>query len=58
MEDPKTVAAKILSVSESLGGVDRVSFQMSVASLPHSLMLRAIELLGTQVRPLLPPEST
>ena len=52
--DPKTVAAKILAFSESLGGVDRVSFQMSVASLAHPLMLQAITLLGTQVRPLLP----
>ncbi len=51
--DPAGVAAKILAVSEALGGVDRVSFQMSVASLPHPLMLRAIELLGSQVRPLL-----
>ena len=51
--DPQTVAAKILAVSDTLGGVARVSFQMSVASLSHSRMLRAIELLGTQVRPLL-----
>jgi probable LLM family oxidoreductase len=51
--DPQTVAAKVLSVDESLGGVDRVSFQMSVASLPHDKMLRAIELLGTQVKPAL-----
>ncbi|MFA6961634.1 MAG: LLM class flavin-dependent oxidoreductase [Opitutaceae bacterium] len=52
---PQTVAAKILTVSETLGGVDRVSFQMSVASLPHPQMLHAIELLGTRVRPLLNP---
>jgi probable LLM family oxidoreductase len=51
--DPATVAAKILAVGASLGGVDRVSFQMSVASLPHPQMLRAIELLGTRVGPLL-----
>ncbi len=51
--DPQTVAAKILAVSDTLGGVARVSFQMSVASLSHSRMLRAIELLGTQVRPLM-----
>jgi probable LLM family oxidoreductase len=52
--DPATVSAKILAVSASLGGIDRLSFQMSVASLPHPLMLRAIELLGSRVRPLLP----
>lgn len=52
--DPAGVAAKILAVGDSLGGVDRLTFQMSVASLPHAKMLRAIELLGTRVRPLLP----
>ena len=51
--DPQTVAAKVLAVSEKLGGVARLSFQMSVASLPHAQMLHAIELLGTRVRPLL-----
>ncbi len=54
--DPQTVAAKILDVSNTLGGVARMNFQMSVASLPHAKMLRAIELLGTQVRPLLPAD--
>ncbi|CAM2800010.1 LLM class flavin-dependent oxidoreductase [Rariglobus hedericola] len=51
--DPQAVATKIRSVSESLGGIDRLSFQMSVASLPHPQMLRAIELLGTQVKALI-----
>lgn len=50
---PESVAAKIRSVDQALGGIDRLSFQMSVASLPHEKMLRAIELLGTRVRPLL-----
>ena len=49
--DPETVAEKILRVNESLGGISRVTFQMSVASLPHAKMLRAIELLGTRVAP-------
>lgn len=49
--DPDSVSAKILAVSTALGGVDRVSFQMSVASLSHAKMLRAIELLGTRVKP-------
>jgi probable LLM family oxidoreductase len=53
--DAHTVAAKIHAVDAALGGVARVSFQMSVASLPHPQMLRAIELLGTEVRPLLQP---
>jgi probable LLM family oxidoreductase len=49
---PEVVAEKILQVNESLGGISRLTFQMSVAALPHAKMLRAIELLGTQVAPL------
>ena len=51
--EPQTVAAKIRAIDKALGGVARLSFQMSVASLPHDKMLRAIRLLGTDVRPLL-----
>jgi len=47
--DPETVVEKILQVNEALGGISRLTFQMSVAALPHAKMLRAIELLGTQV---------
>jgi len=50
--DPETVAEKILRVNESLGGISRITFQMSVAALPHAKMLRAIELLGTAVAPM------
>jgi hypothetical protein len=50
--DPKTVAEKILRVNESLGGISRLTFQMSVAALPHAKLMRAIELLGTRVAPL------
>jgi alkanesulfonate monooxygenase SsuD/methylene tetrahydromethanopterin reductase-like flavin-dependent oxidoreductase (luciferase family) len=50
--DPETVAEKILSVNESLGGISRLTFQMSVAALPHAKLMRAIELLGTRVAPL------
>jgi probable LLM family oxidoreductase len=50
--DPETVAEKILRVNESLGGICRLTFQISVAALPHVKMLRAIELLGTRVAPL------
>jgi len=49
--DPETVVEKILQVNEALGGISRLTFQMSVAALPHAKMLRAIELLGTQVAP-------
>jgi alkanesulfonate monooxygenase SsuD/methylene tetrahydromethanopterin reductase-like flavin-dependent oxidoreductase (luciferase family) len=51
--DPESVAAKILRVNESLGGISRLTFQMSVAALPHARLMRAIELLGTRVVPLL-----
>jgi hypothetical protein len=50
--DPETVTEKILRVNESLGGISRLTFQMSVAALPHAKMLRAIELLGIRVAPL------
>ncbi|MDB6164967.1 MAG: luciferase [Lacunisphaera sp.] len=49
--DPSTVAEKIIRTSEALGGVDRFSFQMSVASLPHAQLMHAIELIGTKVGP-------
>jgi hypothetical protein len=45
-------ADKILHVNESLGGISRLTFQMSVAALPHVKPMRAIELLGTRVTPL------
>ena len=38
-------------MNEALGGISRVSFQMSVASLPHDKLTHAIELLGTKVAP-------
>jgi alkanesulfonate monooxygenase SsuD/methylene tetrahydromethanopterin reductase-like flavin-dependent oxidoreductase (luciferase family) len=49
--DPRTVADKILSVSDALGGIERLSFQMSIASLPHAKRTRAIELIGAKVAP-------
>jgi probable LLM family oxidoreductase len=49
--EPEEVAGKILRHSESLGGIARVQFQMNASSLPHDKMMRAIELLGTDVAP-------
>jgi probable LLM family oxidoreductase len=49
--DPDTVAKKAWHVSDALGGVSRISLMMSGGPLPHSKMLRAIELLGTEVKP-------
>jgi probable LLM family oxidoreductase len=49
---PEIVAEKILHMNESLGGISRLTFQMSVAALPHAKLMHAIELLGTRVAPL------
>lgn len=48
---PETVAAKMLHASEVLGGVSRITFQMSTASLDTVAMKRSIELLGVEVAP-------
>lgn len=48
---PETVAQKLLRASETLGGLSRITFQMSSASLEPELMNRSIELLGTAVAP-------
>jgi probable LLM family oxidoreductase len=50
--DAGTVAEKLLYVNEALGGLARVTFQMGVSTLPHKKMLRAIEILGSQVAPI------
>ncbi len=50
--DPETVAAKMLAASEALGGVSRITFQMSSASLEHEAMKRSIQLLGSEVAPI------
>jgi len=50
--DPQTVAQKMWHISDSLGGVERISLMMSGGPLPHEKLLHAIELLGTQVKPL------
>jgi alkanesulfonate monooxygenase SsuD/methylene tetrahydromethanopterin reductase-like flavin-dependent oxidoreductase (luciferase family) len=50
--DAATAAEKILRISESLGGIARLSFQMSVATLPHVKLMRATEIIGDQVAPM------
>jgi alkanesulfonate monooxygenase SsuD/methylene tetrahydromethanopterin reductase-like flavin-dependent oxidoreductase (luciferase family) len=47
--DPETVAEKMRSVDEALGGVSRITLQLTVGTLPHTHVMRAIELLGTRV---------
>jgi probable LLM family oxidoreductase len=52
MGDPQTVADKIRRVAEQVGGVHRLSLQMTNPLLAHEDLLRGIELLGTEVAPL------
>ena len=54
--DAKTVAEKILYVNEALGGLARLTFQMTVATLPQAKLLHATELLGTRVVPMIQKE--
>jgi probable LLM family oxidoreductase len=56
--DAETVAKKILYVNEALGGISRITFQMSVSTLTHRKLMHAIEILGTQVAPILRRELT
>jgi len=49
--DPEEVARKIIRYRDLLG-VQRFMLHISVGTLPHDRVLRAIELLGTKVAPL------
>ncbi|WP_027173416.1 Atu2307/SP_0267 family LLM class monooxygenase [Methylobacterium sp. 10] len=48
---PDTVAAKALAASAALGGISRLTFQMSSAMQEPDAMQRSITLLGTEVMP-------
>jgi probable LLM family oxidoreductase len=48
---PETVTEKIRHYDESLGGISRLDFQMSVASLSHDKLMRSIAILGDKVAP-------
>ena len=48
--DPEEVAAKLVRVQRLLG-LDRVLLHLSVGTMPHAAVLRAVELLGTEVAP-------
>jgi hypothetical protein len=50
--DPPTVAEKARPVSAALGGVESISLQMTNPRLAHADLLRSMELLGTEVAPL------
>lgn len=51
--DGETIAAKILDLNNALGGISRLTFQMTVAAMPPKKLLRSIELLGTEVSPMI-----
>ncbi len=50
---PEQVAEKLLRHSEALGGIDRFTFQMDNAGLTHQQLLKAIELIGKKVIPII-----
>ena len=50
---PEDAAEKIIRHSEALSGISRVTFQMDSANLSHEKLLRAIELMGSKLKPLL-----
>ncbi len=50
---PQTAIAKVKHYDEVLGGISRLSFQVSVAGLGHEKLMRAIEILGRDVAPAL-----
>jgi alkanesulfonate monooxygenase SsuD/methylene tetrahydromethanopterin reductase-like flavin-dependent oxidoreductase (luciferase family) len=51
--DPDEVVEKIIRHSKALGGISRITFMMNPASLPHSKLMQATELIGTRVAPAL-----
>ncbi|MBZ7675129.1 Atu2307/SP_0267 family LLM class monooxygenase [Klebsiella grimontii] len=55
--DPATVIVKARAMSTSLGGIDRLSFQMSAASAGSEVMARSIKLIGYEVAPALREQS-
>jgi len=48
---PASVAEKIHRVNEALGGIDRLTLQISVADLDHTQILSTIELIGGALIP-------
>ena len=47
---PETVAAKVVRTVRALG-LSRFDLKYSAGTLPHSLLMKSIELIGTQVAP-------
>jgi probable LLM family oxidoreductase len=51
--DPDEVVEKIIRHSQALGGLSRITFMMNPASIPHTKLIRATELIGTRIAPAL-----
>ena len=51
---PREVADKIAHINEALGGVERVTLRMDGQLIAHHDMLRAVELLGRDVKAMVP----
>jgi hypothetical protein len=47
------VTDKVLRHGEALGGISRITFMMNASSLSHPNLMRAIDLLGSDVAPVL-----
>ncbi len=50
---PEEVAEKISRHAIALGGIDRLTFQLDTAELPHERLLSTIELIGKKLKPML-----
>jgi len=51
--NPEEVTEKIIRHSQVLGGISRFTFMMNPASLPHEKLMRATELIGSRIAPVL-----
>ena len=54
--DPETVAEKIVA-QHKLFGNDRFLLQMAIGMMPHDKLMKAIELYGTKVAPIVRKET-
>ena len=54
--DAQMIVEKILYTNTALGGLSRLTFQMNAAMVSHTKMMHAIEILGTQVAPIVRKE--
>jgi probable LLM family oxidoreductase len=54
---PEEIAEKILSINDVLGGISRISIQLTPGTLPHAKVMHAVELLGARVAPMVRKEA-